>query len=362
MRLGSCAVLAFAFAFAACGSSEPVPRTVSYAGSPNLPSSGAPSGGAHPVGGTPATTPQGGNAGAATTPTAGSASGGTTPMNMLTLQQPIEREGKLVLEFGETYFAVDPDHGARIASLRVAGHELLHLTGAENYADARGSTFWPSPQSWPWPPPAEIDSEPYAAHVDPSGSLTLVGRTHEGTQLQVTKRFSADLAREAVRLEYAMTNAGSSAISWAPWAITRMPAQGLAFWPTGGAPFGESPLQHQSSLGHTWCSPAQTEGEAKLFADGSGGYLAYATGGSILVKQFADTPASAAAPGEAEVELYVNADHSYLEVEHQGAYASIAPGQTVRWLVTWYARRLPPGVVASAGNADLIAFVRETLQ
>lgn len=282
---------------------------------------------------------------------------------MLTLKQPIDRgNGKLVLELGSTYFEVTPGHGARISSLRHGGVELLSLTGAANYADAVGSTFWPSPQSWPWPPPAEIDSEPYAAQVDDSGALTLVGQVHEGTQLQVTKRFAPDLAREALRLEYAMTNAGSSASNWAPWAITRMPAHGLAFWPTGGVPFGESPLQHQAALGHTWCSPEQTEGEAKLFADGSGGYLAYATGGNILVKQFADTPASAAAPGEAEVELYVNADHSYVEVEHQGAYASIAPGQTVRWQVTWYARRLPPGVVASAGNADLIAFVQKTLQ
>src|SRR5437868_6267735 len=51
--------------------------------------------------------------------------------SMLTLKQPIDRgDGKLTLEFGSTYFAVDPNHGARVTSLRHAGQELLTLTGA----------------------------------------------------------------------------------------------------------------------------------------------------------------------------------------------------------------------------------------
>jgi hypothetical protein len=282
---------------------------------------------------------------------------------MLTLKGPIDRgQGKLVLELGSTRFEVTPEHGARISSLRCDGQELLHLTGGANFADALGSTFWPSPQSWPWPPPAEIDSEPYAASIEPRGVITLVGQPHDGTQLQVTKTFSADLAREALLLEYAMTNVGQEPARWAPWEITRMPATGLAFWPTGGAPFGEEALATESAYGHTWCDPTKTEGEGKVYADGSGGYLAYALGGYILVKRFADIAVSEAAPGEAEIEVYVNADHDYVEVENQGAYASIAPGATLRWQVTWYARKLPPGMSATAPDADLVAFVTKTLQ
>jgi hypothetical protein len=118
----------------------------------------------------------------------------------------------------------------------------------------------------------------------------------------------------------------------------------------------------ETAHGQTWCAPAKTTGEGKVFADGSGGYLAYAVGEYILIKRFMDTPASQAAPAEAEIELYVNADHSYVEVENQGAYASIEPGATRTWRVTWYARRLPPGVSASAPHADLVAFVAKTLQ
>lgn len=282
---------------------------------------------------------------------------------MLTLKQPIDRgDGRLVLEFGETFFEVKPAHGGRITSLRQAGQELLWLKGADNYADALGSTFWPSPQSWPWPPPTEIDTHAYVASVAPNGVITLESDKNDATSLKIGKRFSANLAREALELEYAMTNAGSSAVSWAPWEITRLPANGLAFWPTGGAPYGDAPLLSQAALGHTWCDPGQTEGEGKLFADGAGGYLAYVVGDRLLVKQFQDQPASAVAPDEAEIELYVNPDHSYVEVENQGAYTSIAPGQTVRWQVVWYVRKLPPGITASVGLTDLVAFVEKTLE
>lgn len=282
---------------------------------------------------------------------------------MLTLKLPVDRgDGKLVLEFGSTYFEVEPAHGARITSLRHAGVELLTQTGASNYADAVGSTFWPSPQTWPWPPPAEIDNGRYAVSIDARFAITLQGESNQHTSLKVGKVFSADLKREALAFEYTMTNTGPEPVKWAPWEITRMPATGLAFWPTGGEPSGLQPMVSQAAAAHTWCDPVRTAGEGKLFADGVGGYLAYVVGDRLLIKQFQDQSPSAMAPNEAEIELYVNPDHSYIEVEQQGAYASIAPGQSLRWQVTWYVRKLPTGVVPRIGNQDLIAFVAETLE
>ena len=294
---------------------------------------------------------------------AGGASTHGTGGTHLTLKQPVDQgNGKLALEFGSTYFEVTPAHGARITSLRPAGSEFLFLAGSANYDDALGSTFWPSPQNWGWPPPAEIDLTAYVASVDGGGVITAQGTADPTTNLKVVKRFSANLLHEAVEIEYSMTNTGAAAAAWAPWEITRVPATGLAFWPTGGAPSGDSPLVTQAVQGNTWADPKQTQGEGKLFADAGGGYLAYVLGDRLLVKQFDDQPKSAAAPGEAEIELYVNPDHTYVEVENQGAYKSIAPGETVTWKITWYARKLPAGVTASLGNPDLVAFALKTLE
>lgn len=283
---------------------------------------------------------------------------------MLTLKQPIDRgNGKLVLELGSTYFEVDAGHGGRVTSLRQDGLELLHLSGASNFDDAFGSTFWPSPQSaWDWPPPVEIDTDAYTASVDAAGTISLEGRPSPATNLKVSKKFSANLTRESIELEYTLTNTGTEAAQWAPWEITRLPVNGIAFWPTGGVPFGDTPLAASSELNHTWCEPSKTEGEGKLFADGAGGRLAYVVGDRLLLKRFQDVDAAAAAPGEAEIELYVNPDHTYVEVEQQGAYASIAPGASVRWQVTWYVRKLPAAIASAASRADLVAFVAKTLE
>lgn len=282
---------------------------------------------------------------------------------MLTLIQPIARaSGRLVLEFGSTYFEVDPSHGARVTSLRHAGQELLWLEGAPNYADAFGSTFWPSPQSWPWPPPAELDNGPYQVSIEAGGVVRAESAPNAHTSLRVSKTFAADLRREAVELTYTMTNVGETAVSWAPWEVTRLPADGLAFWPTGGEPFGAQPMPSEAALGHTWCEPRRTPGEGKLFADGAGGYLAYVLGDRLLIKRFTDVPASAAAPSEAEIELYVNPDHSYVEVENQGAYASLGPAESTSFRVVWYVRRLPADTAAAVGSADLVAFVAKTLE
>jgi len=284
---------------------------------------------------------------------------------MLTLTQPVDRGGgKVVLEFGSTYFEVTPGHGARVTSWRYAGQELLMTSGPADNADMYGSTFWPSPQAlWTWPPPPEIDNGAYTSSVDASHVITAVGNANAKLGLSVTKKFTANLQKEAVEIEYLMTNNGSAPKQAAPWEITRVPATGIAFWPSGGAPSGPAPLLATEAVaGHTWCTPSATPGVAKVFADGMGGWLAYVFGDNLLIKQFQDEPASKAAAGEAEVEIYVNAAHTYVEVEQQGAFASIPPGASVPWKVTWYARKLPAGLTATVGNPDLVAFVTQTLQ
>ena len=151
---------------------------------------------------------------------------------------------------------------------------------------------------------------------------------------------------------------------FAPWEITRVGPGGLTFYPTGadaprsGGGFALPPTQ--TAAGCTWYQHPGTAPGAnqKLLADGSGGWLAHVAGDVVLVKKFADVPLGMAAPSEAEIEIYVDGQGHYVEVEEQGAYQPVPAGQTLTWPVTWIVRPLPAGIDATAGSADLVAFVQ----
>jgi hypothetical protein len=267
-----------------------------------------------------------------------------------------------VLEFGNTYFEVNPSMGARVVNVHLkGGTSLLGGTG-----DNSGSTFWPSPQAaWTWPPTAtasitNINDQPYTPSSDAT-SMTFVGMASSLVGLSVTKKFTADLAREAVVADYTLigTAAGKSA---APWEITRFPQAGVTFFPTGSTPVaGNSMLLPPTTTGAgcTWLTApaALPAADEKMNADGTGGWLAHAVDGWVIVKKFADTQASMAATGEAEIEIYLSSAANYMEIEDQGAYGAVAQGAMVTRTVTWFVRQLPTAVTATAGNQQLVDFV-----
>ena len=81
-------------------------------------------------------------------------------------------------------------------------------------------------------------------------------------------------------------------------------------------------------------------------ADGKG-WLAYLNKekGLLLVKQFVDLVAGQPAPDEAEIQVYVNRGKTYIELESQGAYTTLQPGEELSWTVRWY---LQPSTPASS--------------
>ncbi|HEX6764365.1 MAG TPA: hypothetical protein VF103_02780, partial [Polyangiaceae bacterium] len=312
-----------------------------------------PTGGVAGTAGTPAT---GGVAGTpATGGTAGAAGGGAT------LVEPIERSGQYVFEFGDLFFQVDPA-GARVTDVHLAGGTNL-LTGASINATNYGSTFWTSPQQpWNWPPVPEIDSGPYTPAVA-SPSVNFVGAPATRIPARVAKMFTADLAKVAMNVTYT-TQATATGQSFAPWEITRVFRSGITFWPTGSAPRAGGSFQlppTTDSAGCTWhTAPTANGSDQKLLANGTGGWLAHADGDIVIVKKFADT--NMPAPGEDEIELFVSGTANYIEVEQQGAYQAVANGANMDWTVTWFVKRLPSGVTATAGNQALVTFVQSLVQ
>ena len=56
----------------------------------------------------------------------------------------------------------------------------------------------------------------------------------------------------------------------------------------------------------------------------------------MFTKRFADLTPEQPAPGEAEIQVYVNQGKTYIEIENQGAYTALAPGENLSWTVRWY--------------------------
>jgi hypothetical protein len=299
--------------------------------------------------------------------TAGSGGGGMSA----TLVEPILRNGNYVLEFGDIYFEVNAAVGARIIDLHLKGatNSANLLTSASVNAVNYGSTFWPSPQDWEWPPTTsitEINNGAYTATVA-SPSVTMVGQTNATTGLSITKKFTADLAKSTIVIDYTMT-ASTGGKSFAPWEITRVFKRGITFYPTGVAPgvagAGFPIIPTTTGAGCTWHEATPGAGtDQKIHADGGvGGWLAHVDGDVLLVKKFADVPVAQQAPDEGEIEIYVSGPEEYIELEQQGPYAPIAMGESKTWTVTWYVRKLPAGITAAVGDQMLVDYVTSLIQ
>ncbi len=117
-------------------------------------------------------------------------------------------------------------------------------------------------------------------------------------------------------------------------------------------------------MGVTWYAydGAAVSDHQKLFADGREGWLAHVDGDAVLVKTFANVPRAAQAPGEAQIEIYANPSLTYVEIEAQGPYETIAPGAALSWRVVWLVRRLPSDVPRTVGSGPLLDFIRGAVE
>jgi hypothetical protein len=290
---------------------------------------------------------------------------------------PVTKDSNMwKIDLGNVIFEVDPVNSGKVAIFSFDGTDVV----AKNIAST-GSVFWTSPQDeWyttpgqTWPPPTEMDGAAYT----PSTSgyvLTMTGPVGDD-KLSISKRYWGNVEHQAVTLEYTIHNNDSAAVVKAPWEITRVYTGGLTFFPNGepalklgDATFG--PVPFTSAQGVLWfkydSSDFTTTSSLKGGADGLEDWAAHIACGTglegswayptctkspILIKEWTDIPAAAAAPAEKEVELYA-AQNSYVEFEQQGAYQSIPAGGTLVWTMHWLLRYLPSGMLPISASTEL---------
>lgn len=277
---------------------------------------------------------------------------------------PTLENGRYVFRAGELELEVNPAIGGRVTRFSLDGVNIL--TGPEVVADGQGalpnmygSTFWTSPQSvWSWPPERALDSDPHEVSLD-GDVLSLLSQAGATTGLGVQKRFALDAQRSRITIEYALMN-HSATLAAAPWEVTRVPKEGLAFFPAAAPPGTASTLQPRTIDGIAWVDVQEAPAsDSKLFQDGAEGWLAFAHRDLVFIKVFEDVLPAAQASGEAEIEVFVNGAFDYVELEQQGPYALLPVGASSSWRVTWLLRRRPEDVRAFVGSAALVDWVRQ---
>ena len=262
-------------------------------------------------------------------------------MLMTTTAMAQTREVKV----GDVTMTINPEKGAKIMSLKFQDQEVISQL---RWPESFGSTFWTSPQKeWNWPPVFELDKGVYEV-TEKDGHLVMTSPVSEKLKYRVRKDFSTDAKDGAIVITYSIINESGEERKVAPWEITRVPNAGVisfdapveSIWPAGLMTF-----KAKNGLA---CYEADEAAEnRKVNADGKG-WLSYENNGLVLTKKFADLKAGEPAPGEAEIQVYVNRGKTYIEIESQGAYTTLAPGKSLDWTVRWYLAkaklRVAPGI------------------
>ena len=262
------------------------------------------------------------------------------------------------LKTGDITMTIDISKGGKILSLK---HQDREVISQSRFPESFGSTFWTSPQKeWNWPPVQEYDKMAYSVVERTDQKLSIRSQVSERMKYQIGKTFTTDAKKGAIVVTYSIKNMADVTRQVAPWEITRVPNDnGLIFFDApveAITPAGLMDFKAQS--GAVWYNTDETNQNRKINADGHG-WLAYLSNdGLLLIKQFDDLDASAPAPGEAEIQVYVNRGKSYIELESQGAYTTLAPGQELTWTVRWM---LVP-VKSGTKQAKLLKTVKKALK
>ena len=250
--------------------------------------------------------------------------------------------------------------GGRIVSFKYDQDEVLtQCNEHENF----GSTLWTSPQSvWGWPPYKVLDEKEYECSKS-GDSLWLRSEADSVSGFQMEKVFRPDYKNNGITITYIIRNISKVRKSLGAWEVTRVPAGDLSFFPKGKfAGMPESNLMGVSeSKGIKWFIGDQVkfDGGQKFFSTAENGWLAHIHKNILFVKVYPDIKVSELAPMQGEVEIYADGNRIYEELENQGAFQVLMPGESLKYKVGWYLRRLPVNVEVTRGNMKL---VREVLK
>lgn len=276
------------------------------------------------------------------------------------------KDGIYVLNSGNLYMVIDGNTGSRVISLKLDGEEIL---GSKiEHPKYYGSTLWLSPEG-KWRGQAVLDASAYTNEFFNGEELRLKSKDDTVNGFAFLKIFQTNMSDTSIIIKYTITNISKEPQEVAPWEVTRVPTGGLAFFPKRSPE--DIPVANKrlpvlttcDSAGFIWYPyDSSLLSSQKVFIDGSEGWVAYIRNKVIFIKKFPVIDPRQAAPGEKNIELYVNKENTYIELENQGAYRKLLTGNSLSYETKWYARRLPSGLKVETGNRALISYIRSVVR
>lgn len=270
------------------------------------------------------------------------------------------------ININNIFVTIDAKVGARIISLEIGGRELLSSKKVNPHF--YGSTLWLAPEG-KWKGQGVLDNGDYKAVYFHGTDLTLKSKRDTSRGFLFSKQFHGDISDTSITINYTITNISKDTQEVAPWEVTRVPTGGLAFTPKANQ--ADVPKPNQSypllkiidSLGIIWYPyDSSDQSPQKMFMNGSEGWIAYVNNDMLFIKKFPVIKPDQAAPGEKNVEMYVNKGKTYIELENQGVYERLLPHNALTYKVKWYARKLPNGIKIEPGDIDIFKYVRSIVK
>jgi len=244
--------------------------------------------------------------------------------------------------------------GPRIVRLGQTGssENLLAETPDAGWETANGRyELFGGHRLWFAPEDAELVAVPdgHGLHVEPlPNEIRLTGSAEPSTGLvrSIALRLAPDRASLEVRHE--LRNGGEIPLELAPWPITQLPLGGTVLLPQAAASAGHDVTPNRTLVlwpYTSWEDPRfrPRDGLILLRADAGpslkvgylnrAGWVAYARGGSALVRRFEPQPGLGHPDLGCNVEVFIGG--RFVELELLGPLTRLAPGATVSLAEHW---------------------------
>lgn len=252
----------------------------------------------------------------------------------------ISNDGDLhTIEYSDIKVVISSEKGGRILSYTCNGKELLLPSSIhkENY----GATLWPSPQKdWGWPPYPVLDIEPYETKIL-RDTLFLESQNDTLSGYSFRKKFYISTSDTSLVIDYYIYNCSKEIKKVAAWDVCRTKG-GISFFPIGECGIlDNSNLEGVSKCENILvyrCDSTLLNSPQKLFSSATNGWLAHVVGGLLFVERFPDISVEDLPPGQGEVEIFVQEDGLYIELENHGAYTTLKPGEHLSYHQKWFLR------------------------